>query len=66
MVFLNAVILLVHLMDGQSYLEKNSSVANGLSITAPGFLDMEVVRLIFCATSLLRVHISMPMPALID
>ena len=53
-------------MDGQSYLEKNSSVANGLSIIAPGFLDMEIVRLIFCATSLLRVHISIPMPALID
>ena len=46
--------------DIKFYLEKFSSVVNGLSIIDRNFLDMEVLKSIFCATSLIGVHITGP------
>ena len=46
--------------DIKSYLEKFSSFVNGLSIIDPSFLDMEVLKSIFCATSLIEIHITAP------
>ena len=46
--------------DIKFYLEKFSSVVNGLSIIDRNFLDMEVLKSIFCATSLIVVHITGP------
>ena len=52
--------LVHHMVDIKSYLEKFSSVANGLSIINRSFLDMEVLKPIFCATSLIGGHITGP------
>ena len=44
--------------DIKYYLEKYSSVANGLRIIARSFLNMGVLKPIFCATSLIGMHIT--------
>ena len=49
-----------HMDDIKFYLEKFSSVVNGLCIIDRNFLDMEVLKWIFCATSLIVVHITGP------
>ena len=46
--------------DIKSYSEKFSFVVNGLSIIDRSFLNMEVLKPIFCATSLVGVHITGP------
>ena len=53
--------LLHHLDDIKDYLEKNQNVINGISIIDRGFLDMEILKPIFCATSLMGVHITRPL-----
>ena len=50
---------LVHHMDDiKSYLEKFISVVNELSIVDCNFLNMEVLKPFFCATSLVWIHIT--------
>ena len=44
----------------KSYLEKFSSVANGLSIIDRLFLDMEVLKPLFSVTSLIGIHVTGP------
>ena len=47
--------------DIKSYLEKFSSVFNGLSTIDCSFLNMEVlIFFVFCATSLIGIHITGP------
>ena len=52
--------LVHHIEDIKSYLEKFTNVVNGLSIIDRSFLDMEVLKPIFCATSLIGIHITGP------
>ena len=52
--------LVHHKNDIKSYLEKFSSVVSGLSIIDRSFLNMEVLKPIFCATSLIGIHIAGP------
>ena len=52
---------LVHHMDDiKSYLEKFSSVFNGLSTIHRSFLYMEVLKFFVCTTSLIVIHITGP------
>ena len=46
--------------DIKSYLEKLSSVFNGLSTIDFSFLTMEVLKFFVCATSLIGIHITGP------
>ena len=46
--------------DIKSYLEKFSSVFNGLSTIDCSFLNMEVLKFFVCATSLIGIHITGP------
>ena len=46
--------------DIKYYLEKFSSVFNGLSTINRSFLNMEGLKTIFCATSLIGIHITGP------
>ena len=52
--------LVHHIEDIKSYLEKFTNVVNGLNIIDRSFLDMEVLKPIFCATSLIGIHITGP------
>ena len=52
---------LAHYVDAiKFYLEKFSSVVNGLSIIDRSFLDMEVLNPFLCATSLIGIDITGP------
>ena len=46
--------------DIKSYLEKFSSVFNGLSTIDRSFLNMEVLKFFVCAISLIGIHITGP------
>ena len=48
------------LFFGPSYLEKLSSVCNGLSTIDRSFFYMEVLKFFVCATSLVVIHITGP------
>ena len=52
--------LVYHLDDIKNYLEKFSNIVNGLSVIDRSFLDMEVLKPIFVATSLIGIHITGP------
>ena len=46
-----------HLDDSAWYLEKYSSITNGILILGRSFTDMEILKSIFAAISLLGIHI---------
>ena len=52
--------ILYHLDDIARYLEKYSSITNGISILDRSFIDIEILKPIFAAISLLGIHILWP------
>lgn len=52
--------LVHHIDDIKLYLDKFGNVLNNLSILDRNFLDMELLQPIFCATSLVGLHITGP------
>ena len=52
--------IIYHLDDIASYLEKFTSVNNGITILDRSFIDMEVLKPIFAAVSLMGVQITRP------
>ena len=58
------IALLYHLDDIKAYLEKFQNIINGVSILNRAFLDMELLKPIFCATSLIGIHVTTPLLAL--
>ena len=57
--------LLYHLDDLSSYLDKFTSIVNGISILDRSFVDMEVLKPIFTAISLIGIHITRPFQTLL-
>ena len=57
--------ILHHLDDIKNYLEQNQHVLNAISIIDRGFLDMEILKPIFCATALMGMHITSPIMAIL-
>lgn len=57
--------LLYHLDDLSAYLDKYSSIINGITILDRSFVEMEVLKPIFTAISLLGVHITRPFQTLL-
>ena len=49
--------VLYHLDDIARYLEKNSSITNSISILDRSFIDVEILKPILAAISLLGIHI---------
>ena len=52
--------ILYHLADIKSYLEKFSSILNDIAILDRSFLDMELLKPVFCATALIGLHFTGP------
>ena len=52
--------LLYHLDDIKSYLEKYASVLNSIAILDRGFLEITILKPIFCATALIGFHVARP------
>ena len=57
--------LLYHFDDISSYLDKFSSISNGITVLDRSFLEMGILKPIFAAISLLGIHITRPFHALI-
>ena len=57
--------ILHHLDDIKNYLDQNQHVLNAISIIDRGFLDMEILKPIFCATALMGMHITGPLMAIL-
>ena len=55
---------LYHLDDIKQFLEKHSHVMNDMAILDRSFLEMDILKPIFCATSLIGIHITRPFLAL--
>ena len=53
--------ILHHLKDIKNYLEQNKQNLNAISIIDRVFLDMEILKPIFCATALMEMHITSPL-----
>ena len=60
-----ALCVLYHMDDIAEYLDKFSSIVNGISILDRSFAEMEVLKPIFCAISLLGIHITRPFHSLL-
>ena len=65
MIFDFSAAILHHLDDIKNYLEQNQHVLNAISIIDRGFLDMEILKPIFCATALMGMHITSPIMAIL-
>ena len=52
--------IIFHLGDIAEYLDKYSSIVNGITILDRSFVGMEVLKPIFSAISLLGIHITVP------
>ena len=59
-----ALTVLYHIDDIAEYLDKFTSVTNGISILDRSFTEMEILKPIFCAISLLGIHITRPFHSL--
>ena len=57
--------ILYHLDDIKLYLDTHSNVLNGIAIIDRGFLDMELLKPILCATALIGIHYTRPYLALL-
>ena len=57
--------ILHHLDDIKNYLEQNQHVLNAISIIDRGFLDMEILKSIYCATALMGMHITSSLIAIL-
>ena len=57
--------VLHHLDDIKIYLEQNLHVLNATSIIDRGYLDIEILKPIFWATSLMGMHITSPLTAIL-
>ena len=57
--------LLYHFDDVASYLDKFTSINNGITVLDRSFLDMDILKPIFAAISLLGLHITRPFHTLI-
>ena len=53
--------ILYHLEDIKAYLEHFQNIVNGISILNRGFLDMDILKPILCATVLMGIHITGPL-----
>ena len=60
-----AVAILYHMDDVANYLEQFSNIINGITILDRSFLDMEVLKPIYAAISLVGIHILKPFHRLI-
>ena len=61
MIFDFSAAILHHLDDIKNYLEQNQHILNAISIIDRVFLDMEILKPIFCATALMEMHITSPL-----
>ena len=52
--------ILHHLDDIKLYLDTFSNILNGIAIIDRGFLDMEILKPIFCAAALIGIHFTRP------
>ena len=57
--------LAYHIDDIASYLDKYRNVVNGITILDRSFVDMPILKPIFCAVSLIGIHITKPFQALL-
>ena len=57
--------LTYHLDDIASYLDKYRNIVNGITILDRSFVEMPVLKPIFCAAALIGIHITKPFQALI-
>lgn len=57
--------LVYHLDDIKSYLDQFQNIINGVSILNRAFLDMEILKPILCAASLMGIHITKPLMLII-
>ena len=53
-----SAVILHHLDDIKKYLEQNQHLLNAISNIDRGFLDMEILKPIFCATALMGMYIT--------
>ena len=63
-VFVCCINILYNLDDIKLYLDKYSDILNGVTILDRSFLDMEVLKPIFCSTALIGIHFKRPYLAL--
>ena len=52
--------LFYHIDDIAQYLDKFSSIINGITILDRSFVEMEILKAIFASISLLGIHITQP------
>ena len=55
-----AMSLLYHLDDISQFLDKNGSILNDIAILDRDFLEMEVLKPIYAAISLIGIHVTRP------
>ena len=58
--------ILYDLDDIKLYLDKHSNILNSVAILDRSFLDMELLKPIFCSTVLIGIHFTTPYLALLD
>lgn len=59
------MVLVHHIDDIASYLDTFRNIVNGISILDRSFVEMTLLKPVFCAVSLIGIHITMPFQALL-
>ena len=64
-IFYCCIHILYHIDDIKLYLDTFQNILNGIAILDRTFLDMELLKPIFCATALVRIHYTNPFLSLL-
>ena len=64
-IFQCCMVLVHHLDDIASYLDTYRNIVNGISILDRSFVEMTLLKPIFCAAALIGLHITIPFQALL-
>ena len=60
------LVLVHHIDDISSYLDTYRNVVNGISILDRSFVEMSLLKPVFCAAALIGIHITIPFQALLS
>ena len=64
-IFENCLHVLLHHLDIKLYLDTYQNILNGVAILDRTFLDMELLKPLFCATALIEIQFTSPLLSLI-
>ena len=59
------MVLVHHIDDISSYLDTYRNIVNGISILDRSFVEMPLLKPVFCAAALVGIHITIPFQTLL-